>query len=218
MSTERLVFNGINGASGDYLLPPMTPQQVSQIARGEPQDPEHLRELKAWFQRTTQATLGPKEGVDPKNLAETGWGVIFAYEDRERVPAIREALGEREASSLPEYIQANSYPREIRKTLRDAVTYLFVEMLADTSLWRPEQSNEIYRLDFQGLLRGDVSLSRGVSLEDPAVHPLIKICALLDDLGSLFMDFSAVPLEKCVVNDLLNQRVAKGITLFRTKR
>jgi hypothetical protein len=94
MSTERLFFNGINGASGDYLLPPMTIQQISGIARGEPQDEEHLRELKAWFQRTTQATLGPKEGVDPKNLAETGWGVIFAHEDRERVPAIKEALSE----------------------------------------------------------------------------------------------------------------------------
>lgn len=94
MSTEQLFFNGIDGASGEYLLPPMTVQQVSEIAQGEPQDEEHLRELKAWFQRTTQATLGPKEGVDPKNLAETGWGIIFAHEDRERVPAIKEALSE----------------------------------------------------------------------------------------------------------------------------
>ncbi len=94
MSEELLFFNGIDGASGEYLLPPMTVQQVSEIAQGEPQDEDHLRELKAWLQRTTQATLGPKEGVDPKNLAETGWGVIFAYEDRERIPAIREALSE----------------------------------------------------------------------------------------------------------------------------
>lgn len=91
MSEERLVFNGINGANGDYLLPPMTPEQVSEIVRGEKQNPEHLQELKWWYQRVTQVTLGPKEGVDPKNLAETGWGVIFAYNAD---PSIKEALSE----------------------------------------------------------------------------------------------------------------------------
>ena len=91
MSTERLFFNGINGASGDYLLPPMTPQQVSEIARGEPQDAEQIQELKWWYQRVTQAHLGPKEGVDPRNLAEAGWGVILAHDAD---PAVREALSE----------------------------------------------------------------------------------------------------------------------------
>jgi hypothetical protein len=91
MSTERLVFNGIDGASGDYLLPPMTPQQVSAIVRGEEQDEELLKELKAWYRRVSQTFMGPVEGVDPKNLAEAGWGVIFAHGAD---PAIKDALGE----------------------------------------------------------------------------------------------------------------------------
>jgi hypothetical protein len=94
MSAEPMFFNGVNGASGEYLLPPMTPRQISEIAQGEPQDEEHIRELKMWFQIMDQAHLGPKAGIDPTNLAEAGWGVIFAHEDRERVPAIKEALGE----------------------------------------------------------------------------------------------------------------------------
>jgi hypothetical protein len=94
MSTENFIFNGIDGASGDYLLPAMTPRQISEIVQGEPQDEEHIKELKWWYRRVTQAHLGPKEGVDPKNLAESGWGVIFAHEDQDRVPAIKEALGE----------------------------------------------------------------------------------------------------------------------------
>jgi hypothetical protein len=91
MNSELLFFNGINGASGEYLLPPMTPQDVSKIAQGEALDARHLQELKWWHQHITQETFGPKEGIDPKNLAETGWGVIFAHNAD---PAIREALSE----------------------------------------------------------------------------------------------------------------------------
>ena len=94
MAEEKLVFNGIDGASGGYLLPPMSPQDVSKIAQGVTPDEGHLRELKYWYQRVTQAHLGPKEGVDPKKLEEAGWGVIFAFQDQVKVPAIKEALSE----------------------------------------------------------------------------------------------------------------------------
>jgi peptidase C25-like protein len=91
MSTgvQQLAFNGVDGASGSYLLPPLTAEQVAQVAQGQPLDPDHLRELKWYHQRATEATMGPKEGVDPTDLAETGWGVIFAYNAD---PGIREAL------------------------------------------------------------------------------------------------------------------------------
>src|SRR5262245_28091242 len=91
MSAECLCFNGINGASGDYLLPTMTQKDISKIAQSEQLDEKHLAELKWRHMQATAAHLGVKEGVDPKNLAETGWGVIFAHNAN---PAIREALGE----------------------------------------------------------------------------------------------------------------------------
>ena len=94
MHTQQLYFNGINGATGDYLLPPMAPGDVSKIVQGESLEEAHLKELKHWYERLTMKHLGPKEGVDPKNLAEAGWGVIFAYDDRDRLPAIQEALKE----------------------------------------------------------------------------------------------------------------------------
>ena len=94
MPIDRLVFNGIDGASGEYLLPPMSPSQVSRIVQGETLDEWHLRELKMWHDRVTRVHLGPKAGVDPRDLAQSGWGVIFAYDDQARVPAIKEALGE----------------------------------------------------------------------------------------------------------------------------
>ena len=91
MSEDFLIFNGINRASGDYLLPPMTPQDIAKIAQGEKLDENHLNELKWRHRQRTEAHLGVKEGIDPKNIAETGWGIIFAHNAD---PAIREVLGE----------------------------------------------------------------------------------------------------------------------------
>jgi hypothetical protein len=74
MHDELLIFNGVDGATGRYLLPPMSPEQVFRVARGERHDPDHLRELRWWYRRVTEAFFGPKEGVDPTDLAEAGWG------------------------------------------------------------------------------------------------------------------------------------------------
>jgi hypothetical protein len=94
MSDEQqpLIFNGINGATGNYLLPEMSAQQISQIVRGEPLDEEFLKELNWRYRQATIAHLGLEEGRDPKNLAESGWGIVFAYEDADQVDAIKEAL------------------------------------------------------------------------------------------------------------------------------
>ncbi|HEY9848414.1 MAG TPA: hypothetical protein V6D28_03070 [Leptolyngbyaceae cyanobacterium] len=91
MSEDLLFFNGINGSTGDYLLPPLTAEQISRIAQGEEFDPEHLEDVELKRRQMQDADFAVIEGVDPKNLAETGWGVIFAYNSD---PAIRDALSE----------------------------------------------------------------------------------------------------------------------------
>jgi hypothetical protein len=90
---DLLFFNGINGSTGDYLLPPLTAEQVSRIAQGEEFDPDDLYDLqqKKKLVEGLDADFAPVEGVDPKKLEETGWGVIFAYNAD---PAIQEALSE----------------------------------------------------------------------------------------------------------------------------
>ncbi len=94
---------------------------------------------------------------------------------------LREEWGSESIGRLAEYLDQNTYPARIRGTLRDAVTYLWVELLADTSLWRPEQSNELYQLDLAALL-GDEPPD--VTFDDGEVHPLEKIAAILADLES----------------------------------
>ncbi len=87
---DLLYLNGINGETGDYDVPPMSGADLANFIKGESK-PENLSELRHRYHSATREHLGVKEGVDPKKLEETGWGVIFAHDTN---PEIEEALGE----------------------------------------------------------------------------------------------------------------------------
>ena len=91
MSDELMFFNGIDGASGNYSQPALSAAEISKLIRGEKADDGHLRELKFRHDAATESHFGVKRGVDPENLAQAGWGVIFAHDAD---AAIAEALGE----------------------------------------------------------------------------------------------------------------------------
>lgn len=86
---DEVCINGIDGASGDYLLSPIRVDNLTKAVRGERFEAAHLAELKWRHHQATTAHFGVKEGIDPRNLAEAGWGVIFASDAD---PAIRKAL------------------------------------------------------------------------------------------------------------------------------
>jgi hypothetical protein len=122
MNGDNLYFNGIDGATGKYLIESMTAQDLSGlIVGGEPQNPQHLQELKRWHERFKKAHLAPMPGVDPLNLAETGWGVIFACDAD---PAVKEALVEllklrqQQATRLKEH-RYQEYVREKEESKQD---------------------------------------------------------------------------------------------------
>jgi len=88
---DNYIFtNGINGDTGEYFFPPLTPEEVSKYALGEESQPAEFSDLKEkWNIRSNPGYRGDFKDVG--DLSETGWGVIFAHgADR----AIREALGE----------------------------------------------------------------------------------------------------------------------------
>src|SRR5271154_6004883 len=78
-SNDLLTFNGINGATGEYDVAPLPVEAIARVARGETFDKQHLEELRRRKRRDSEAHFAVKEGVDPKKLEETGWGVIFAF-------------------------------------------------------------------------------------------------------------------------------------------
>jgi Peptidase family C25 len=85
----ELVFNGLNGATGEYWFPSLLPDVVAKVAQGERLDPLDLAELKRRFAAATEDTLAVVPGVDRNDLAEAGWGVIFPHDID---PSIPEAL------------------------------------------------------------------------------------------------------------------------------
>jgi uncharacterized protein YfaS (alpha-2-macroglobulin family) len=126
------------------------------------------------LQRERVATGGPvdlKAWTYEQIIAEAHRAFGEVWKDRE-------ALGNAPVASLSEYIAPNTYPAGIRSTMRDAVAYLWVEQLVDSSGWRPEHQQDLYRLDLGVLLKGRPA----VELTDPAVHPLMKVAAILGDL------------------------------------
>ena len=91
MATEsdRLVFNGVHGDTGGYLLPPMSPEELTRIAMGERLDPRQQRELAYRHQTGRRDTYRLGAGLDARELGQAGWGVVFAHDAD---PAVREAL------------------------------------------------------------------------------------------------------------------------------
>ncbi len=83
VAEERLLcFNGIDGRTGGYLLPPSPPRRLADLARGAAgaidSAPARARELRAWAARGAgQSRRGLREGLDPRQLEEAGWGAIF---------------------------------------------------------------------------------------------------------------------------------------------
>lgn len=93
--------NGIDVDTGDYAIPPLSVDELDALIRGE-KEPENFNELKARARRPKD--YGVKEGVDMKELDQTGWGIIFAEDaDPEVEKALRPLLKLRENQTGKRY-------------------------------------------------------------------------------------------------------------------
>ncbi|MGB5295211.1 MAG: hypothetical protein WBP34_09700, partial [Thermoanaerobaculia bacterium] len=99
----------------------------------------------------------------------------------------REEWGTEPIGAWGAYLQKNNYPPGIRSTLRDLVTYLWVQMSSNSANWTAAELNEVFRLPFEELLEGEAAaLLEG--LASPDRHPLYKMAGLLADLESWHAD------------------------------
>lgn len=88
MADEMLIFNGVNGITGHYDLPPMPVQQLAEsISKIKP--PRNLPELRFRYQQRAQKYLGVSVGLNASSLSGVGWGLIMA---QDADPTVLDAL------------------------------------------------------------------------------------------------------------------------------
>lgn len=85
---DELVYaNGIDATTGDYLLPAMTSAEIAAVACDEPTDADRLGALTKATNALTTDHLGLPFDVDPLDLSQAGWGVVFAADEDAEVKA-----------------------------------------------------------------------------------------------------------------------------------
>lgn len=87
---DTFIANGIHVGDGKYLVQPLPPAVMSDIALGRPLDEKTVLALAA-IRRRTQKRLGIVPGIDSNMLGSAGWGIAFLADDPE-ADAICEAL------------------------------------------------------------------------------------------------------------------------------
>ncbi len=77
MCEDQFFLNGIDGVTGEYLVPPMSAELVARLIR-----PTADREQSGWLKRVqslfTRPFLGLPVDIDPTDVARAGWGVVVS--------------------------------------------------------------------------------------------------------------------------------------------
>jgi hypothetical protein len=107
---DDIILNGINGATGQYLAPPISADAAVNMARGRPTDGL----LGSWFRTVASVFRRPKLGlpmdVDPTNPARAGWAVVFpAGASPELRAAVQPLLDSRKAMVPPDRCKVLEY-------------------------------------------------------------------------------------------------------------
>ncbi len=88
-NNDKIYFNGIDGTNGHYLIPPMDYSELVRFIKSEPIDSGLTIWLKRVWRKLSQPHLGLPFDVEPSDVRQAGWGVIF-HSDEER--AVKDAL------------------------------------------------------------------------------------------------------------------------------
>ncbi|MEW6651580.1 MAG: hypothetical protein AB1453_15500, partial [Chloroflexota bacterium] len=85
----EIYFNGIDGNSGEYLLPPMQISALAEIIQGEKKEKNVLTWLAEVWHKIKTTYMGLPVGVEPSDVTQAGWGIVFASGESD---AVKQAL------------------------------------------------------------------------------------------------------------------------------
>jgi hypothetical protein len=110
MHTEKVYPNGIDANSGDYLVHPMSLEELVNLAGGVQQEDWISR----WFNQIrkvlTRPFLGLPYDVDPLKISQAGWAIVFQQDaDPELVDALEPLIALRRKKVPPDRLKILDY-------------------------------------------------------------------------------------------------------------
>ena len=108
MCEGQFFLNGIDGVTGEYLVPPMSAESVVRLIR-----PTADREQSGWLKRIqslfTRPFLGLPVDIDPTDVARAGWGVVVSPRHPPRRHALEPLIAHRRSQVLADRCKTLEY-------------------------------------------------------------------------------------------------------------
>jgi len=97
LTAEKIYINGIDALTGQYLIEPLSHSEITSRIRADLDKADvDDRSMKLWLKRVwrslSQAHLGLPRNVDPREVKQAGWGVVFHQNESEAVKKAFEPL------------------------------------------------------------------------------------------------------------------------------
>jgi hypothetical protein len=89
---QKMYFNGINGVTGKYLLEPMDLTAAATLAKTSNLDPFIVDWLKSMWRTLSQPHLGLPFFVEPSDISQAGWCIVYHNEEDEAVKTALQPL------------------------------------------------------------------------------------------------------------------------------
>ena len=110
--------------------------------------------------------------------AHTAFSKAYQYSLKRNDPI--SALNSLPTKKLKGYFSEGDYPKNVRGTVRDTVTYLWLDSLKNMSSWSPAQSTQVYDFSVPALLKNPYN--EAINPTDASTHPLKVAVKLANDL------------------------------------
>ncbi|MBV7338267.1 hypothetical protein KFU94_60585 [Chloroflexi bacterium TSY] len=85
MKKPQVVFNGVDGVTGNYLAEPMSLDELAQVIKGEPINRDLIIQMKRTVANSAVPSFGLPFGIDPSDIKQAGWAIIFHTEESDDV-------------------------------------------------------------------------------------------------------------------------------------
>lgn len=83
---------------------------------------------------------------------------------------------------IGDFLSLGNYPAYVRATLRNTLSHLYIQFLADTQFWSPKESNEVKQLALNLLMKPQLKWGQETFLKNSDHHPLQKVLGIISDL------------------------------------